>query len=235
MSIDTIPAVKLSKLVGHNILSFDLPYLIRWSIYNGVRVPQECTPFSGRGVGRYFPNYYMDTQQLLAAGDYKFMMKLDTAAKACGFQGKNGNGKFFYQMSQDDKEAYLANDVRQTKALFDSINHTFQFTQKFTTFDIETKPKSVEEIEEIAPEFDPDSIKLGNIKDHEKIQAKIEAARHGHIHGLVNKAGLHAHYSDPIAIGYIHEDGSEQLDFSEPKELVTNFWKLAQKVSQQMV
>lgn len=235
MSIDTIPLVKLSKLVGHNILNFDIPYLIRWSIYNGVQIPQECTPFSGRGMGRYLPDMYLDTQKFLAAGDYKFMLKLDTAAKACGFEGKNGNGKFFYQMSQDDKEQYLANDVRQTKALFESINNSLRITEKFTVFDIETQPKDMEQIEDIAPEFDPDNVKLGNIKDYEKIQAKINDARDNHISSLRDKAGLHAHYSDPIAIGYIHEDGTEQLDFSEPKELVGNFWKLAQKVFQQMV
>lgn len=229
------PKVRLSRLVGHNILGFDLPYLIRWSIYNGVVVPAEATPFGVRGNGKYFPDMYIDTMTCMGAGEWGHRISLDMASRACGFQGKNGNGKWFYQMSQDDKEQYLANDVRQTKALFDSINNSLNFTEKFTVFDIETAPKIQEEIERIAPEFDPDSVKLGNVKDYEKIQAKLKDARENHLTSIMDKAGLHAHYSDPIAIGYIHEDGTEQLDFSEPKELVANFWKLAQKVFQQMV
>ena len=123
------PRVKLSRMVGHNILGFDLPYLIRWSIYNGVEIPKECTPFGGRGNGRYYPDMYLDTMQVISAGDYRFMIKLDTASKACGYAGKNGNGKFFYQLDQESKEEYLANDVRQTKALFDSINNSLNFLQ----------------------------------------------------------------------------------------------------------
>ena len=55
---EATPKLKLSRLVGHNVLNFDIPYLIRWSIYNGVKVPQECTPFGGRGNGRYLPAMY---------------------------------------------------------------------------------------------------------------------------------------------------------------------------------
>lgn len=229
-----IPMVKISKFVGHNILNFDLPYLIRWSIYNGVRVPSECTPFS-RGMGRYYPDMYLDTMQIMAAGEWGSRISLDTCSRACGFDGKSGSGKFFYQLSQDAKEEYLANDVRQTHKLFCNINDALQFTQNFTVFDIETQPKSEEEITSIAPKFDPDSVKVGNIKDHLKIQEKIDQAERSHIGSIMDKSGLHAHYSDPIAIGYIHEDGTEQLDFSEPKELVSNFWNLAQKAFTNMM
>lgn len=227
-------APKLSKMVGHNILNFDLPYLIRWSIYNGVEIPRCATPFSRNANGRYYPDMYIDTMQVMAAGEFGNRISLDMASKACGFKGKNGNGKFFYQMNQDDKEEYLANDVRQTKSLFQSINNSLGFTSKFTVFDIETSPKSIDQIEEIAPEFKPDSVKVGNLKDYEKIQEKIQSARENHIDSIADKAGLHAHYSDPIAIGYIHEDGTEQLDFSEPRELVRNFWEISQKVFGQM-
>ena len=224
----------LSRMVGHNILNFDLPYLIRWSIYNGVQIPQSSTPFSRNPNGRYFPDFYIDTMQVISAGEYGSRISLDLASKACGYSGKNGSGKFFYQLNQDEKEEYLANDVRQTKSLFENINVSLGFTQKFTVFDIETAPKSVDDIEKIAPEFDPDSVKIGNLNDYQKIQEKIESARENHIDSIVDKAGLHAHYSDPIAIGYIHEDGSEHLDFSDPVELVKNFWELTRKIQQQM-
>lgn len=223
---------KIQRMVGHNIFGFDLPYLIRWSIFNGIQIPTYCTPLA-KG-GRYFPDMYIDTMQVAGAGEFGHRISLDNLSKACGGDGKNGDGKFFYQLSPDEKEEYLHNDLVQTKSVFDKMNHSFGFTRQFTIFDIETCPKSDEEIERIAPAFDPDSVKLGNIKDAEKIQAKIEQAQESHLESIIDKAGLRAQYSNPIAIGYLDSDGNEKLHFDEPKVLVEYFWKFASAVQQNM-
>jgi hypothetical protein len=61
--------------------------------------------------------------------------------------------------------------------------------QDFAVFDIETAPLDDELLRKLCPEckipphpgeFDPSSVKLGNIKDKAKIDAKIEEARHNH-------------------------------------------------------
>jgi len=218
----------IQRLVGHNIHKFDLPYLIRASIYNKVEVPQYLLPFGGRF--QRFDSYSIDTMQMVGAGEWGYLLKLETAAMACGMSyGKTGSGKNFYLMSRDEQEEYLKQDLLMTQHLYKNISHAFGYEYEPIIFDIETMPKSETAIEMIAPKFDPDSVAIGNLKDPEKVEAKINAAEDSHLSKIMDKAGLHAHYSDPCAIGYII-GGEVRMDFHEPKELLTRFWEVASSV-----
>ena len=71
-----------------------------------------------------------------------------------------------------------------------------------------------------------------SLKDEEKIKDKIAQAEANHLSGIFNKAGLHAHYSNPVAIGYINSDesgGETILDFADGDSfsLVRRFWNWA--------
>ena len=61
--------------------------------------------------------------------------------------------------------------------------------KKYMIIDIETIPDEDISVD-LKPKFDPDSIKLGNIKDEEKRQAKIEAERRAFENGLTKKMSV---------------------------------------------
>lgn len=75
-------------------------------------------------------------------------------------------------------------------------------------FDIETGSIDEPELSERLPKFDPASVKLGNLKDHEKIAAKIEEARQEHEAETRGKAALSAITGRVLAIGYKSERGT---------------------------
>jgi len=221
----------MGKLVGHNIIGFDIPYLIKWSSYNGIEVPNYLTPL-GRGKGKFYPDVYSDTMIIDGMGKFGEMISLDNLAKAYGLEGKSGNGKFFYQMNRQDQIEYLSHDVQLVSDIYHFQAKTYGLvkSERCTRFDIETEPKSIELIEAQAPAFKPENVKVGNLKDQDKIDAKIEDARQNHISAIVDKAGLSPLYSNPSAIGYHHAGDFEvTLDFADgdPKGMVEKFWKIA--------
>ena len=214
------------RIVGHNLKGFDLPYLIRSTMLNGAKGKLYLTP----ARGKFWPDLYHDTMEFEGAGEYGYRVSLDNLAQQYGFNGKNGNGKLFYTYSRDEQEAYLENDLLITKKIFEVQNNSFNICDNFTIVDIETAPKSDAEIMALAPEFKPENVKVGNLKDPAKIEEKIEAARDSHYDDIIGKAALHAKYSNPVAIGYIHHDGSIEMDFGEPKKLIERFWEVSGNV-----
>lgn len=211
------------KIVGHNLKGFDLPYLIRSTMLNRAKGKLYLTP----ARGKFWPDLYHDTMEFEAAGEYGYRVSLDNLAQQYGFDGKNGNGKLFYTYSRDEQEAYLENDLLVTKKIFEVQNNSFNICDNFTIVDIETAPKSDAEIMALAPEFKPENVKVGNLKDPAKIEEKIEAARDSHYDDIISKAALNAKYSNPVAIGYIHHDGNIEMDFGEPKKLIERFWEVS--------
>ena len=124
-------------------------------------------------------------------------------------------------------------------------------------FDIETGPLPIERLKEILPgwdassikdpgEFNPDSVKIGNLKDPVKIEEKIAAARHEH--GLelasfevrrkdaeaaywadaVSKAALSALTGRVYAIGAFSESGTwiVTLENGPEETLLSQFWNM---------
>lgn len=72
-----------------------------------------------------------------------------------------------------------------------------------TYFDIETGPLPESELLAVMPEFNPSDVKLGNLKDAEKIQAKIAEARDSHRADFTSKAALDARYGQVLAVGFV--------------------------------
>ena len=212
----------LRKLVGHNIIGFDLTYLDQSDLIH------EGTGhdfFNARG---YWSDIFFDTMRRWHPRD---MISLDQLAKALGHpKGKNGNGKHFYALPDDQKEEYLTNDLKLVEFVFNKMNkESKRICDDAIIFDIETAPLRDDVIESLIPEFNPDSVKVGNLKDPAKIEEKIEQARENHLQSYIDKAGLEAKYSIPCAIGYIIS-GKVELHFDEPKELINRFWKVCGQV-----
>tara|TARA_B100000886_G_C20420208_1_gene491193 strand:- start:2105 stop:2788 length:684 start_codon:yes stop_codon:yes gene_type:complete len=210
------------KVVGHNFKGFDLPYMLRSTIFNGAKGKSYLVPQRGK----FWADVFFDTMDFYSAGVFGDRISLDAFAKAIGSDGKNGNGKFFYQLPREEQESYLENDLIQTKSVFNAINNAFEICDNFTIIDIETGPKSDAEIMALAPEFKPENVKVGNLKDPVKIEEKIEAARESHYDDIIAKAGLDPRYSNPIAVGYLHFNGSIELDFGEPVKVIERFWEV---------
>ena len=109
-----------AKWVGFNSNSFDLPFLLRRSLIAGVAVPKEVIPYT-----RYWSsNFWIDLLEIWRAGDYRTSISLDRICKAFGIEGKNGSGKYFWQLLENDPdgaEEYLANDIRITYQLAKKI------------------------------------------------------------------------------------------------------------------
>jgi len=101
------------KLVGHNIIGFDCPFLVRRSYCLGIEPPWQLMPERGK----YWGSPWFDTMSAWSLGGYQQNISLDRFAKHLGLEGKNGNGKFFAKLYRENKEealAYLSNDLKIT-------------------------------------------------------------------------------------------------------------------------
>jgi len=106
--------------IGHNIRSFDFPFLIRRSMKHGV-----CLPAGLLANGLRYDRLVVDLMEIWACGDFKAaFMSLDKMAKFLGVGAKNGNGKDFYNLYKTDQAKafdYLRNDVRLVKQVWEKI------------------------------------------------------------------------------------------------------------------
>lgn len=108
-------------------------------------------------------------------------------------------------------------------------------------FDIETGPLPDEQLRQLIPDFDPSEVKCGNLKDPEKIAAKIAEAKELHEQEFIGKAALSAVTGRILAIGYLaSESGNFHLDDGDGQEsaILRQFWlKYAEcrKVGRKMV
>jgi len=101
---------------------------------------------------------------------------------------------------------------------------------KIIGFDIETLAKPAEEIKQFMPQFDEADVKLGNLKDEEKIRAKVEEAKKKHEEKFFENAALSAQTARVAIIGTCN--GIEALeDESDDAErlLLCNWWSLVNK------
>jgi uncharacterized protein YprB with RNaseH-like and TPR domain len=131
----------------------------------------------------------------------------------------------------------------------------------FTAFDIETGPIPEDQLLEVVPAFDrstvahpgvfdPKSVKIGNLKNKELIDEKIEAARKVHRYMVAGyeqavadaekaywseicaNAALSSTTGRILAIGYCNDDGYEvEAVGGEVSEftLLTEFWKMFER------
>lgn len=123
-------------------------------------------------------------------------------------------------------------------------------------FDIETGPMPIEKLQQIVKpfdvesmphpgEFDPASVKTGNLKDEAKIQQKIDAAREAHEKRVADyatdldqaeakywaeiqdKAALSATRGEVVAIGYRNDKGEVLIDSvlkHSEEDMLRRFW-----------
>lgn len=109
---------ELHRLAGFNILSFDLPFLMRRSWKLGVEVPpavRSCV--RGRW---YWSENIIDLREVWQCGDRQAEGSLDTIAKHLGIGAKTGKGSEFSALWHSDREkaiAYLKNDVMLTAGI----------------------------------------------------------------------------------------------------------------------
>lgn len=98
-------------------------------------------------------------------------------------------------------------------------------------FDIETGPLPLAELRASLPPFDEEEVKVGNLKDPDKIKAKIEEARVAHEEQFIARAALSPLTGRIICIGYLSTDkGATVIDAGEKDgggegEILMNFWR----------
>ena len=91
-------------------------------------------------------------------------------------------------------------------------------------FDIETGPLPEDQID--IPPFDASEVKLGNLKDPAKIEAKVEAARVAHRQTIIDNAALDALTGRVLMVGYkvVGEPFCHAAGYDE-KAVIEQFWK----------
>jgi hypothetical protein len=109
-------------VVGHNSLSFDIPFLIRRSLITGATVP----PWVLTDIQSYNPDLLHDTMRIWQFGDRRYYTSLDTLCAVLGFPVYDGpvtGAKFWQWWEKDRAEALCYNefDVRNTEAVYHKL------------------------------------------------------------------------------------------------------------------
>ena len=220
--------MSINRIVGHNIFGFDLSYMTHATTYLGAQGHSYLQP----AKGKFWPDIFYDTMAWHQAGRIgaKYV-SLNKLAKAFGLEGKEENGKNFHLWERSKQEEYLENDIVLANAVFERINETWNVCDNWMVFDIETAPKTLEELQDIIPPFDRDNVVVPKThKKQEAIDAYIDKAEDSYWPDILDKAALDAITSVPVAIGYRHTDGSIELDFGDPVALCNRFWENCAKV-----
>lgn len=100
-----------NRIVGFNILGFDIPFLVRRSWKLGIPVPYSL--FRGRWANEAL----IDLMDVWKCGCRDQSVSLRALARFLGVGDKTGQGKDFADLLERDREAalaYLENDVRLT-------------------------------------------------------------------------------------------------------------------------
>jgi len=112
---------RINPLIGFNIFSFDLPFLIRRSWKHGVPLP------FGLRRGRYWNDQLIDLRDCWQLGDRQARGSLDSIARHLGVGAKTGEGQAFAELWQTNRpqaEAYLRNDVELTTLVASKLGFT---------------------------------------------------------------------------------------------------------------
>lgn len=96
------------KLIGHNIIGFDLPVILNRARINGIKIPESIGQMSN---GRWYWNEnIVDTLQVITFGNKQDIAgnSVDAIAKACGFPSKLGDGANFGELWRKNKPAAIS-------------------------------------------------------------------------------------------------------------------------------
>ncbi len=163
-------------LVTFNGIGFDLPILHRRAMLQDISADPLLYQFLTQ---RYQRTPHFDIMQVMAQWDRSNWKKLDFFLKLFGLGGKTPgmNGAQVYPALKEgryqDVIDYCRQDIEMTRALFRRIEPWFLINppNEILVLDIETCPNQSIDPHDIY-EFDPDVVKLGNLKDPFKIEAK---------------------------------------------------------------
>lgn len=98
-------------------------------------------------------------------------------------------------------------------------------------YDIESAPDRQRALA-LIPEFDPSEIKVGNLKDPDKIREKIESARATHEADWLAKAALRPEVAICLAIGIQHGDETTILHVNGnggEESIIKTFWMMLEE------
>lgn len=115
---DTVTQHRIKAWVGFNIFNFDLPFLLRRSLFHGV------TPGVPVRSNRYWDSRFIDLMQLWQFGNREQTISLDRLAKYLGLEGKAGSGAQFAEWFNEDPakaSAYLKRDIELTQSVADRM------------------------------------------------------------------------------------------------------------------
>lgn len=106
------------QLVGFNIKSFDLPFLIKRSWKYRLTVPYWLRS------GRYWNDLVLDLRDVWQLGDSRAHGSLATISRHLGLGEKTGSGADFHRLWQTDRQAaiaYAIQDVELTAKVHDVL------------------------------------------------------------------------------------------------------------------
>lgn len=97
-------------------------------------------------------------------------------------------------------------------------------------FDIETGSLPESELAALLPPFDPAEVKTGNIKDPDKIAARLAEAEANHRREFIDRAALDPLTGRVVAIGLLYPDSGEFVVIGHDDEAATlkEFWQVCQ-------
>ena len=94
-------------------------------------------------------------------------------------------------------------------------------------FDIETGPLPESELAALLPPFDPAEVKTGNIKDPDKIAAKLAEAEANHRKDFFEKAALDPLTGRVIAVGLLSPENEFHVISDEDEAwMLREFWEI---------
>lgn len=101
---------------------------------------------------------------------------------------------------------------------------------KTFVYDIETAPLPESELAALLPPFDPAEVKVGNLKDPEKITAKIAEAEANYLNDHLEKAALDPLTGRVLAVGLLDPVSEDVLVIGHDDEAQTlrDFWRWIQ-------
>jgi DNA polymerase elongation subunit (family B) len=106
-------------LIGHNLIGFDLPYIMARSVIAKVKPSRRID------LRRYRTDAVYDTMQVWCGWEAGKYPKLDTLAAIMGFQGKSGSGAQVAGWADagewEQIKAYCMDDVRITRSVYERM------------------------------------------------------------------------------------------------------------------
>lgn len=93
-------------------------------------------------------------------------------------------------------------------------------------FDIETGPLPESELAALVPPFDPAEVKTGNLKDPDKIAAKLAESEANHRRDFFDKAALDPLTGRVVAVGLRYQDSGEfhVIGHDDEAQTLREFW-----------